>query len=148
LAGIAGAMRLARWHGWSIRHDALILAMHLGYAWLSAGLALLGLSHMTSAVPPIAALHALGGGAIGTMIVAVMTRAILAYGGGRQQAGPAICGALALLQAAALLRVAAAFAPQSGMPLLAASGAAWTMSFVTLSVSVGRRLLEPRRRKH
>lgn len=145
-AGIVSAMRLARWHGWSIRHDALILAMHLGYAWLSAGLALLGLSRISSAVPEIAALHALGSGAIGTMIAAVMTRAILAYSGGPQHAGPMICGALALLQAAALLRVAAAFLPHAGIPLLGTSGAAWTMAFVMLSLSIGRRLLAPRRR--
>lgn len=145
-AGIAGAMRLARWHGWSIRRDALILAMHLGYAWLCAGLALLGLSRISPAVPEIAALHALGGGAIATMIAAVMTRATLAYGGGPQQAGLAIGSALILLQVAALLRVTAAFLPDAGILLLGASGAAWAMAFAALSLVVGRRLIEPRRR--
>lgn len=145
-AGIAGAMRLARWRGWSIRHDALILAMHLGYAWLCAGLALLGLSRISPAVPQIAALHALGSGAIATMIAAVMTRATLAYAGGPQQAGLAIGSALGLLQVAALLRVTAAFLPSAGIPLLGASGAAWAIGFAGLSLVVGQRLIEPRKR--
>ena len=145
-AGIISAIRLARWRGWSIWRDALILALHLGYAWLSVGLALLGISRMSPSVPEVAALHALGGGAVGTMILAVMSRATLAYSGGPQQAGPAIVGAIGLLQLAALLRVAAAFLPDAPMLLVGTSGAAWTLAFVAFTLGLGPRLLRVRQR--
>src|SRR6185295_13290945 len=145
-AGLISAIRLARWRGWSIWRDALISALHLGYAWLSFGLALLGISRMSSSVPEVAALHALGGGAVGTMILAVMSRATLAYSGGPQQAGPAIVGAIGLLQIAALLRVTAAFLPDARMLLLGASGAAWTLAFAAFTFSLGPRLFKARQR--
>jgi uncharacterized protein involved in response to NO len=120
--------------------------MHLAYAWLSAALALLGISRISSAVPEIAALHALGGGAIGTMIAAVMTRATLAYSGGSQQVGAMISAALASLQVAAILRVAAALRPDAQMLLLGTSGAAWIMAFIAFSLCLGPRLCEIRRK--
>lgn len=141
MAGIISAIRLVRWRGWSIWRDALVSALHLGYAWLSTGLVLLGLSQVSSSIPEVAALHALGSGAAGTMILAVMARATLAYSGGPQQAGPAIIGACALLQIAALLRLAANFLPDANVHLVGMSGAVWTMAFVAFAFSLGPRLL-------
>ena len=140
-AGTMSAIRLARWRGWSIRRAALVSAMHLGYAWLSFGLLLLGISQTSSSIPEVAALHALGGGAAGTMILAIMARAILAYAGGGQTAGTPIVGACALVQVSALLRVAAAFLPDAHIILVGASGAAWIAAFGAFALSLGSRLL-------
>lgn len=146
VAGIISAIRLARWRGWIIWRDALVSALHLGYAWLSIGLMLLGLSQMSSSIPEVAALHALGSGAAGTMILAVMARATIAYSGGPQRSGPAIVGACALLQIAALLRLAAAFLPDTKILLVGASGGAWAMAFATFTLSLGSRLFKVRQK--
>jgi uncharacterized protein involved in response to NO len=147
-AAVVSAMRLARWRGSSIWRDALVSAMHLGYAWLSFGLMLLGISQVSSSIPEVAALHALGGGAAGTMILAVMARAILAYTGGQQTAGAPIVGACALVQVAALLRVAAGFLPDAQVILVGASGTAWMMAFLVFTLGLGSRLFKIRQRNH
>jgi uncharacterized protein involved in response to NO len=67
--------RLLRWHGIATMAEPLLLVLHVGYAWLVLGVALLGLTVMDTDVPLSAAIHALTAGAIGTMILAVMTRA-------------------------------------------------------------------------
>ena len=143
-AGVASAVRLTRWRGLAVRRDALIAALHIGYAWLSLGLALLGLSQISPAIPAAAALHALGAGAIGAMILAVMVRAILAHTGRAQVAGAATVTLYALLQSAILLRVAAAFLPDAHLILVQASGAAWICSFATFAFVYGRYLIQRR----
>jgi uncharacterized protein involved in response to NO len=140
-AGLACGLRLARWRGIAIWRDPLISALHLGHAWLALGLILLGLSGVLAAVPPVAAMHALGAGAVGTMILAVMIRSTLAHTG-RAQLGGTWTVAISLLgHVAALLRVAAAFLPGAYSALLPASGAAWIMAFSLFAVIYGPCLL-------
>jgi uncharacterized protein involved in response to NO len=146
-AGIASCARLARWQGLAIWRDALIFALHLGYAWLLLGLILLGLSRISPAFPEIAALHALGAGAIGTMIPGVMARATLAYTGRSQVAGRATVALYVMLQGAALLRVAAAFLPEAHAPLVSAGGIAWIVAFSMFALLYGPFLLQPRVRR-
>src|SRR5208337_1429144 len=67
--------RLLRWRGIATTAEPLLLVLHVGYAWLVLGVALLGLAVLDADVPLSAAIHALTAGAIGTMILAVMTRA-------------------------------------------------------------------------
>ena len=85
-AGLALILRLARWRGWRTAADPLLFVLHLGYAWLGLGLVLLGLGGRLAILPPAAAVHALTAGAIGTMTLAVMTRAALSHTGRRAQA--------------------------------------------------------------
>ena len=82
IAGAGLLARLARWRGASTVAQPLILILHLGYGWLGAGLALLGLAILWPAVVGTpAAMHALTAGAIGTMTLAIMTRATLGHTG-------------------------------------------------------------------
>lgn len=78
------------------------------------------------------------------MILAVMVRGILAHTGRSQVASKTTVTLYALLQTAALLRVAAAFLPDAHALLIGASGAAWTVSFVIFALTYGHRLTEPR----
>ena len=82
IAGAGLLARLARWRGASTVAQPLVLILHLGYGWLGAGLALLGLAILWPAVVGTpAAMHALTAGAIGTMTLAIMTRATLGHTG-------------------------------------------------------------------
>ena len=62
-AAAANALRLSRWRGLSAWRDPLLLNLHLGYGWLVAGLALLGLGRWAEIAPDAAGLHALAAGA-------------------------------------------------------------------------------------
>jgi uncharacterized protein involved in response to NO len=146
IAGLATGVRLARWRGIATWREPLLSALHLGYAWLALGLVLLGVSGIWTDVPESAALHALGAGAIGTMILAVMIRATLAHTGRAQIVGAGTGTLYLLAHAAALLRMVAAFLPGSYPMLLPASGAAWITAFSLFGLIYGPCLLQPRSR--
>ena len=145
-AGLATGMRLARWRGIATWRDPLLSALHLGYAWLALGLVLLGMRGIWTHVPESAALHALGAGAVGTMILAVMVRATLAHTGRAQIVGAGTAMLYLLAHAAALARVVAAFLPDSYPVLLPASGTAWIAAFSLFGLIYGPCLLKPRSR--
>ncbi len=58
--------RLLRWRGGATAAEPLLFILHVGYAWLVLGAALLGLSMLDADLPQSAAIHALTAGAIGT----------------------------------------------------------------------------------
>ncbi len=72
--------RLARWAGYRTSSDRLVLILHLAYAFVPLGFILAALSAL-DLVAPSAGIHAWTGGAIGTMTLAVMTRATLGHTG-------------------------------------------------------------------
>ncbi len=85
------AMRSARPLG-RRPHDVrpLVLILHVGYAFVPIGFALLGTSIVyPSFVPASAGIHAWTAGAFGMMTLAVMTRASLGHTGQPLAAGPA-----------------------------------------------------------
>jgi uncharacterized protein involved in response to NO len=129
-AGTALAVRLSRWCGWAVLREPLLFVLHAGYAWLAFGLFLLGLNGLTAWVPASAALHALTVGAVGTMTLAVMTRATLGHSGQPLAAGGGTIAIYLLVTLAALLRVAVPMAGTSAVPLTWLAGAAWSASFL------------------
>jgi uncharacterized protein involved in response to NO len=144
--GAASGLRLSRWRGVRTRREPLLLALHLGYGWLAAGLVLLGVDGLMSLLPPAAALHALTVGALGTMTLAVMTRAARSHTGHAVVAGPGDRAMLVLITLAALARLLAPLAGDRTMPMLALAGLAWSGAFALFVLLHGGVLLRPRRR--
>jgi uncharacterized protein involved in response to NO len=144
IAGSAIGLRMSRWQGHKTMRDPLLLILHVGYAWLAVGLVLLGLDELFDLLPTTAALHALTVGAIGTMTLAVMTRASLGYTGRPLVAGPGTQAIYALATLAALLRVLSPFAGAQMMLMLWAAGASWTAAFGLFAILYGRVLTRPR----
>ena len=143
-AGIAVAWRLSRWRGLQTVREPLLLILHIGYGWLAAGLLLLGLNSLTGMLPATAALHALTVGAVGTMTLAVMTRASLGHTGRPLTAGPVTRAIYALITAAALLRIGSPLAGGRTELALWLAGAAWIGAFGLFAVCYGAVLTRPR----
>jgi uncharacterized protein involved in response to NO len=143
LAAFANLARLARWRGLETLRWPLLWVLHLGMAWLVAGLALKSLAGF-GLVPEFAALHALGAGAIGTMTLAIMTRATLGHTGRELIAAPGSGLAYLCVSFGALARVTAAFAADVQVPLTVAGGALWAAGFVLFLWIYGKMLLGPR----
>ncbi|MCR4269059.1 NnrS family protein [Nitratireductor sp. ZSWI3] len=144
VAAVAQAVRLARWAGDRTGRDLLVLVLHLAYLFIPAGLALVSLGILfPENVPAAAGMHALGGGAIGAMTLAVMVRATLGHTGRPLKAGIGASVIFAAVVLAAILRVVAAFDPQ--MMLIHASGTAWAVAFLGFAALFARALLTPRR---
>lgn len=148
IAGSAISLRMSRWQGHKTMREPLLLILHVGYGWLAAGLLLLGLNELFDLLPTTAALHALTVGAIGTMTLAVMTRASLGHTGRPPIAGLGTQVIYALVTLAALLRVLSPFAGAQMMLILWAAGASWAAAFGLFAVLYGRVLIRPRATGH
>jgi uncharacterized protein involved in response to NO len=139
------AARLVRWRGVATLPEPMLLVLHVGLLWLVAGVALLGLSLLTNSVPPAAAVHALTAGAMGTMTLAVMTRAILGHTGRALHADAPTNTLFALVSTAAGLRIAAAWSIEAQADLIEFSGLAWIGAFALFLGKYGPMLVAPRR---
>lgn len=100
------AWRTARWQGWRVIDEPLVLLMQFGFLWLILAFTLKAAADLGGIVPANTWIHAFTVGALGMMMLSLMTRVGLRHTG-RPLALPASLGAAALLMlAAALLRQA------------------------------------------
>ncbi|HMD64570.1 MAG TPA: NnrS family protein [Stellaceae bacterium] len=146
LGAILNLWRLLRWHGAATVAEPLLLVLHIGYAWLVLGAALLGMALLDTNLPQSAAIHALTVGTVGTMILAVMTRATRGHTGRDLSADRVTSLIYMLVTVAAIIRVAAAFGANWTMPLLIASACFWIAAFVVFALFYGPMLLLPQSR--
>ncbi len=134
-AGVLLAVRLFRWRGLSTFREPILLVLHLGYGWLAVSFALLGLAIMLpDAVPHSSAMHALTAGAVGTMTLAVMTRASLGHTGRAIVADRSVVAMYAMVSAGAALRVAAPFAGDWYTHVLTCGGLLWAGAFLLFAI--------------
>jgi uncharacterized protein involved in response to NO len=139
-AAVVLGARMAGWQTWRTRRFPILCVLHLGYAWVPIGFALLGLALLTDAVAPTAALHALTAGAIGVMVLGVMSRAALGHSG-RPLVTPrlTVIGYL-LVNLGALLRVVW---PSAGGMIAAAL--LWSAGYLLFIIDYWPILTRPRR---
>jgi uncharacterized protein involved in response to NO len=142
VAGALQVVRLARWAGDRTVRDRLVLVLHLGYAFVPLGLLLAGAAAF-DLVPAAAGIHAFAG-AIGTMTLAVMTRATLGHTGRRLEASLATQAIYAAVIVAALARICAALHPAWSLSLLHVAAFAWAAAFVGFAAAFGPLLIGER----
>ncbi len=127
LAASLQTVRVWRWQIHRTFSDPLLWIMHSGFLWISIGLVLLGLADI-DLLPTSAGIHALSGGAITVLIIAVASRAALGHTNRPLGAGRLLVSCFYCLHLAAFFRVAASIAPQ---PLLLHSASLfWFLGFV------------------
>ncbi len=144
LAGVLHLIRLARWAGDRTLADRLVLILHVAYAFVPAGFFLSALAAL-DLVAPSAGIHAWTGGAVGSMTLAVMTRATLGHTGQALSASLATQAIYASVVVSALARICAALEPAYAMPLLALAGGAWAFAFLGFALAYAPLLCRARR---
>jgi uncharacterized protein involved in response to NO len=144
-AGLMQTVRLARWAGERTLRDRLVLILHLGYAFIPLGFLLSGAAAFEIIVPA-AGIHAWAGGAVGTMTLAVMTRASLGHTGRALNASFATQAIYAAVVIAALARIAAAIEPAHHLTLVCIAGGLWGTAFLGFGVAYGPILVTARGR--
>ncbi|HXZ85679.1 MAG TPA: NnrS family protein [Myxococcota bacterium] len=143
VASLAVGARLCGWQTVRTLRDPLLWSLHLGQAWVAIGLAAVALADLAGALPWTVALHAETVGAIGTMVLAVMTRVALGHTGRPLRAPPAAVCAYLLVTAAALARTVGVLA-SSALGAIALAAALWSAAFAVFLGGYGAILLRPR----
>jgi uncharacterized protein involved in response to NO len=146
VAGAASLARLLRWGGWRTWREPLVLVLHIGYAWIGLFLLALGASILEVGFTPESAVHLLTTGAMGTMTLAVMTRASLGHTGRPRHADRLTVMIYLLVNIGALLRI---FAPNPETPtalthaMLGLSALGWCGAYLLFAVHYGPYLVRP-----
>lgn len=143
-AAAANAVRLAGWAPWRCWRNPLLWVLHLGYGWVVVALLLYGLAPWTDAVHDAVWLHAAGVGAVGTMVLGVMTRVALGHTGRALVLPTGGVSVYLLITVAALLRVGSALEWLDYRWALLGSGLAWMGAFFVFAVLYWSVLTEPR----
>ncbi|MDH3580635.1 MAG: NnrS family protein, partial [Hyphomicrobiales bacterium] len=144
-AAVANAVRLAGWRSLATLRQPILWVLHLGYGWIVVAFALLGVAMLSSQVSEIAAFHAFGTGAVGTMTLAIMSRAALGHTGRPIVAPRPVVAAYLLVTVSALLRTfGPTLAPGLYSELMLLSGAAWIVAFALFTAVFAPILLQPR----
>lgn len=149
IAAAAGAAllgtQLLQWHGHHTLRQPIVCVLHFAYAWLAISLGLKAAVLSGAPIPPSTWLHALGAGAMATMIMAVMSRAALGHTGREIIAPGAIVISYWLLTAAACLRVFGPILwPMAAPRWMVLPAALWMLAFLIFVVVYAPILCSPR----
>ncbi len=136
-AGLINLVRLGRWHGWLTWREPLVLILHLGYGWLAMAMLILGGTIFGIGLPTEDAVHALTTGAVGTMTLAVITRASLGHTGRAKQADPITVIIYLLVNLGAVLRVFGPSLDMANTLALDIAAGCWSGAYLLFSLSYG-----------
>ncbi len=138
-------IRLAGWYTskyWSV---PLLWILHLGYAWIAVGFALLALSAAGLGAAAGSALHAFTAGGIGVLTLGMMARVSLGHSGRMLEPAPLMTWAFVAVNLAALIRVAVPLLfPQAYALGMTVSGLLWMAAFGLFAAIYTPILLRPR----
>lgn len=142
-AFLSNAIRLAGWAGWKTLPEPLLWILHLGYSWLVLALLLKAMSAF--GLPTASAWqHALGTGAMTTLILGVMTRVVLGHTGRPLKLPRFATLIYAAISFAAVFRLLTALSVVDYQPGLVIAGITWTLAFALFVLIYWPLLSQPR----
>lgn len=148
IAAIAAAVhgtRLAGWYTRKIWSVPLLWILHLGYAWITLGFALLAASAAGVGAAAGSSLHAFTAGGIGVLTLGMMARVALGHTGRMLEPAPLMTLAFVAINLAALIRVGVPlFFPEAYAQSLMPAGLLWMVAFGLFAAIYTPILLRPR----
>ena len=129
LACLAHGTRWALWQPWKTLAVPLVWVLHLAYFWVPAHLALRALAEL-GVVPTSAATHALAVGAVGGLVIGMMTRTARGHTARPMRADRFDTACYVLVALAGVVRVALPLlAPAQTLVAIQCSAALWSAGF-------------------
>lgn len=130
LAAMMNVVRLSRWAGERTVSEPLVFVLHVAFAFVPVGFALLSLAiARPHVIPSSVALHGWTAGGMGLMTLAVMTRATLGHTQRPLTAGIGTSVLYLFIVLATFARILAAFSANPE-PMIYFSAAVWIAAFV------------------
>lgn len=130
IAGVVNLMRMSGWKTFQTFSQPIVWVLHLGYGWLGVGLILRGVLEYGGMGP--LAFHGLGVGAIGTMTLAIMSRAALGHSGRQLITPKPVVFSYVLISVAAVARLSH---PLAGNDALIIAAGAWSLAFALFTIT-------------
>jgi len=128
ISGALHLIRLSRWQGQQTVSALIVLMLHLAYSFVPLGFLLTGLSMLIpQSIPALAGQHAWLSGAMGAMMLAVMTRASLGHSGRELRTTWREIFIYTMILVASITRIIAAFPTPDFLLHIAAT--AWILAF-------------------
>ncbi|RQP22693.1 NnrS family protein [Piscinibacter terrae] len=144
VAAVAHLIRWCLWQPWTTWRTPLVWVLHAAYLWIVLHLALRAIS-MMGGLPPSAATHALTVGAIGGLVIGMMTRTARGHTGRPLRTDRAEVASYVLVLGAALVRVVLPLvAPAMTVPAVLSSAALWSAGFGLYALHYWPVLTRPR----
>ncbi|MFN3712937.1 MAG: NnrS family protein [Alcanivoracaceae bacterium] len=143
LAAIISVARISLWRGWLVRAEPLLWILHLSLLWIPFGLLLLAGSRV-GLWPDNVWIHALGVGAMASLILGVISRVSLGHTGRPLILPSGIAAAFVLIQAAAILRVLTALQLIPWLSGATISAMLWLAAWLLFLLRYTAILLRPR----
>lgn len=142
-AAFFNGWRLVCWRGWAAAADPLVWILHVGFGWIVLALALRGLTPWLGLAPGVW-MHAMGAGAMGTLIIGVMTRVSLGHTGRALRLPRRALWSYAAVLLAGAVRVAVAPVPSWAAVGIGVSALAWAAAFGLFLIIYWPILSQPR----
>lgn len=143
LTGVAHLVRVMRWQPWRTLSEPLVWSLHVTYLCIPLSLILRG-----ALSDPFAShnmLHLFAIGALGGVILAMITRVTMGHTGRAIYQGPNMGVAFMVIVLAALVRsVGVTWLPSYWIELVTLSGGLWVLAFTLYLVQFGKMLVQPR----
>lgn len=128
-AAVLHAVRLALWKPWVTLRRPILWILHLSYAWMPIGFALLAAAQLGWLAATLA-IHALAVGVVGGLIIGMLTRTARGHTGRPLQPSRAETAAYAMVMLATVLRVLVpAVQPQWYVGALHGAACLWALAF-------------------
>lgn len=143
VVGLMNLFRLWRWYGWITWREPLVLILHVGYGWLAMSLLILGAAILGFGLRQEDAVHVLTTGAVGSMTLAIMTRASLGHTGRPRHAGPMTVMIYSLVNLGAMLRIFGPGTDLSTSLVLGLSAMIWSGGYLLFALVYGPYLFRP-----
>ena len=129
LAAVLHAWRLAHWHPQVTWRRPILWVLHVAYAWLPLSFVLLALAQWGWVAPSLA-VHAMGVGVMGGLIIGMVTRTARGHTARPLQAGRAeVCAYVCVLLAAVVRVLLPALWPAAYVRALDVAALLWALGF-------------------
>lgn len=143
IAGILSLIRIVLWRGWRVRHEPLLWILHLSLLWVPAGLLLLSGSELDWWAGTVW-VHAIGLGAMGGLILGVISRVALGHTGRTLTLPRGMTTAFILIQLGALIRVVTGMGGLGWQLGVSSTAALWVIAFAIYLYNYTGILCRPR----
>ena len=128
VAGTVALVRILLWRGWRVAREPLLWILHLSLLWIPVALWLLAASRF-NAIPETVWVHATGLGAMGGLILGVISRVVLGHTGRTLVLPGGMVTAFVMIHLGALIRVVTGAGGMAWQTGISVSALLWMIAF-------------------